>query len=105
MQSFLLPLPSHIFSPLLYHSLIFVLIIRQPGVNFFPTPSLKSPLFRGSSASCDFTEVLSKPTRLMRRIIEEHPTVFLWMEMGEKARGRTQHSCSSPYPRGRNFTS
>lgn len=38
MWSFLFPLSVVIFFPLLYHDLIYVLIIRHHSVNFFPPP-------------------------------------------------------------------
>lgn len=38
MWSFLFPLSALIFFPLLYHNLIYVLIIRHHSVNFFPLP-------------------------------------------------------------------
>lgn len=104
MQSFLFPLPSLIFFPLLYHNLIYVLIIRHHGVNFFPLPLwtvlcserivLVMIILKFYLNPCDWWEELLKNIHQC-----------LMMGMGWKAGDTAPLSCTIPQWQGFNLIS
>lgn len=103
MSSFLFPISSLIFLPLLYHNQIYALIIRHHGVIFFSTSSLNCPLFRENSVSFNYPEVLFKSMWMMRRLKNINDS--LMMGIGDKARNTTLISCISLYLNSRDSIS